>query len=325
MPDFSPDDTELLSSHLDGELTAHETAIVEERLATEPDLAARLGQLRDASALVATPVTPLPPDAVAGLIAAALEAGDTAANVTDLAAAGARRPAWRTRIAAIAAGGAAIAISVTALNAINDDSSEDTVATFTRDDTATSSVDGAAVDDVEPLDADVGAERDAASKGVDDGTEDPIAETTDMAGMAEPPAAAAVLDSFGFEPLEEDLGEFESTSALLRAVRGEVAFALADNGAGDVEPTTGKEPADDTVAPQEVTGRVWAGAGKCPDLISGLAAYGFDDAAVAADLARATVAGEPVTVGLFELADGTIVLLLFDPATCEVGNAVAVN
>jgi hypothetical protein len=107
MSDLPLPDDELLSSHLDGELTAADEARLTARLADDPGLRTRLDELRRARELAATSVPALDVDTRDALLAAALAeapTGDTPAPpVVDLGAERRRRRIGTDRLARVAA------------------------------------------------------------------------------------------------------------------------------------------------------------------------------------------------------------------------------
>ena len=230
MSDQPLSDDELLSSHLDGEFSADELTHLEQRLATEPDLRARLAALEAAGTLVATAVTPLTSFDAGRLRAAAIAESGTAANVTDLAAAGARRRVWPARVATAAAAVVALAIAVPALRAIDSGDDADTAgdAVSTQKDPFDESLpDDGDADTATDL-ATEAALSPAATGGLadDDSAMAQDADTADAEGMftaadaaAYSPAQLRLFEADAtFDPLADELGDFESTDALSAAV-----------------------------------------------------------------------------------------------------------
>lgn len=220
MPDSPLSDDELISSYLDNEVTSDERALVENRLAAEPAFAARVRELQGAASLAATPVTPLSAAVTDDLIGAALAASTTtAANVTDLAAAGARRgrSAWKGKLVAAAAVAAALVIAIPVVNNLSDDDTEDfATSADSADDSGDSADDGFAADSMveEMGDADSAGEAETSAA---------YAEGDDMA------ADGDAMDDDMADDMD-DLGD-EDTAA----VEGTGDDSTADDGA---DPTT---------------------------------------------------------------------------------------
>ena len=181
MSDNSFSDDELLSSHLDGELTAEEETRLGARLEAETDLRDRLLAMRSAAELVAVPPTSLRAGDRDRLLAAALAASTTAANVSDLGAARERRDKWRTRIITVAAGVAVLAITVPVLRSLdtggNDAETADTALATARQ------PDGDADATMMPQDE---AGADLESSAVTEAVDDLAAADNDFAPAAEP-------------------------------------------------------------------------------------------------------------------------------------------
>ena len=340
MTDHPLPDDELLSSFLDGELTAEEAARLDARLQAEPALAERLDALRAAAALAATPVTPLSSEDANRMIAAALAASSTAGNVTDLAAASERRKVWPARLATVAAGVIALAIAVPALQAIDSDNDSN--------DAGTADTAGADFDDESSDDGDDSTEAYVATEAAPLGSSDDDIADSDAAGEMETDevsddslggnnvpeaqldprvnALFAVTASYtaegGFDPLPADLGEFDTTEDLSVALSIDWTLFQADA----VPPSTTTAPATsfESDPPEaEVIGRALkrldeVGLGGCDAILETLVESFGDDPILAVDFATATVAGDLVTVGLFEMPDGRATIAVIDQVTCIV-------
>jgi len=169
-PDFSD---EAISRYLDGEATEAEIALIE----SDPARLARVEQMRTAIDMVASPV-PVPTTELDRIRAVALAESATSGQVTDLAAAAARRDQRRTRFLAVAAAFVMLAIGVTAIR-----SQDRTVDTASVDDAATTTTDDSADDG----DMEVFAEADMADEaGVADTIEEDMAESA----LVEPSSGA---------------------------------------------------------------------------------------------------------------------------------------
>ncbi len=327
MPDSTPSDDELLSAHLDGELTVDERTRLDERLAGDPVLRRRRSELQAASELAAVAPRPLPVDDRDRLISAALAASATSRAVTDLGAARQRRGVWRTRLVTVAAGVAALAIAVPVLRSLDSGADTDVA------DSAPATADAAEADDVDAggeaaAPADEVMMESAGADMADDGL------TALEAGDREASVDADLSPPSGFDPLDDDLGLFDTESDLEatvvelyeRAAASEVAAAeaMAGDDAGTVEDTTDFGDGATAPAPLDTVGNVGNVAKTlldefgCPEAFEGLAGIDLPATVVAADFATAEVAGRPAGVGLFVLADGPTALLVVDLETCTV-------
>lgn len=330
MSDLSHPDDELLSSALDGELTAAERADLDERLAAEPALRERHARMEAARELLATPVTPLSGTDTDRIISAALAASGTADNVTDLSAATARRRVWPARLATAAAAVVALAIAVPALRALDSDDDTDAAS-----DGAEAAVTADTADDMalESSPADAAAPPVAGLEP----DETAAADTGDVE-MSTGGVLAYSLDDLrlfrgdeGFDPLADDLGDFESTGELSQAV----SQVWSDHQPPAATTTTAVPqdtvPADDGSATVE-RDELLASARALLDPVVVDACGGFADLVIdyfaatgdevmAADYALARSDGAPVAVGLFGLSDDQAVLLVVDLTTCTLEDA----
>jgi hypothetical protein len=186
-------DEELASAYLDGEATADEVARVER----DPELLARVEQLRTVHLLVAAPVPARGPAERDRAIAAALDARPTGAVVDLLAAARARR---RLRVLSVAA---AIVLAVGAFGILVRSSSE------TSHDTAAAPVSG--------------ADTTAANK-------EAIPQAAGDAGGAGGVSTANATASASAAPF---LGSFATTDDLVAAVRSNASFAARSEAPAD--------------------------------------------------------------------------------------------
>ncbi|MEZ5246822.1 MAG: hypothetical protein R2707_17135 [Acidimicrobiales bacterium] len=339
MPEDPHTDDELLSSHLDGELTIDEQARLDDRLAAEPALRARLAALHDARTLVGSAVSPLTAAEADGMIGAALAASATASNVTDLSAATSRRSIWPSRLAVAAAAVVALALAVPALRALDRGTDSDTAATVAD---ADDSFDG----DMEAGDgtaADMATEAfaldDSPAAAGDDATDDADAAGSDISEAAEVPpddeaqrpfydaaSTALFVEVAGFDPLVDDLGEFLSTATLSSAVSedwtAERSTADPTTTTGPVLPTDVGGVVDPEAFLADAFGRFDGLATiPCAGIVDVIVDYFAGDTVLAADYASAIVAGAPTTVGVFLRADGSGELLVVDQATCTVTSA----
>lgn len=335
MPDLPISDDELLSSALDGELSASDQAALTERLAVEPALAERYALLSQAEALAATPVTPLSSTDRDRLIDAALAASATEGNITDLAAAGARRSAWRRRGITIAAAAAALVLAVPAGIAINNASDDDY-------DTALSSAADTSAD--EPADdSDAGDGNDSAASeerafdtAADQMPTDDAPAESDMSPAYDIPAtsveeiaAATGGDEDGFAlDLDQNgllqLSDFEGLDGLALGysssteLNSEVAFRWS----GYVENAVENEPNDISEVPQGrlavETALFAANLGGCPDVLLSLDALDYEGTVTGVSFADAILQGEAVTVVVVQVEDGTAWLVLIDQNSCEI-------
>jgi len=337
-----PDD-ELLSSYLDGELAVDEVAQVDARLASDPSFAEHLDALRAAETLTATAVTPLDAGDADRMIATALAASATASNVTDLAAASAQRKVWPARLATVAAGVIALALAVPALRAIDTGSDSDDAGS--ADTSSDDSFDGGSFDNGDDTTAaDVAMQESApndAAEGdmpANDMADDDMAAMTDdaLGGDGEAtfdPRVSALLTSTAFysldgtfDPLPAEIGDFDDIGALSDALSIQwSAFRLDEEPASSTTTTTAELEDDFTF--DEVSGRALenlnaVGLGNCPSVLETLVERFGDDPVLALDYATATVAGDPVTVGLFEMPDGRATVVVIDQATCSVRDVI---
>lgn len=331
-----PDD-ELLSSHLDGDLTADERARLDERLDAEPALRDRLAALDTARDLTRTPVTALAPVDADRIIAAALEASGTAANVTDVRLGAARRRPWYPRLAAVAAVAVALALTVPALRAIDGDADDMATATFDDDDTA--SFDDAGGDDTAAADGDLAADMsaemapfadetpgdDTAADGAAPDDTSPIdavggdvPDSTETTASPGPEELVLFARSAAFDPIDDDLGGFASASALSATIGDALDAARVATPATTTAPSL--PPDDDattTDAVEDALSRFDELAiPPCAGLVDVVINAFAGEPVIAADYAAATVDGAPVTVGVFQRTDGSAALVVVDQATC---------
>ena len=330
-----PDD-ELLSSHLDGDLTADERVRLDERLDAEPALRDRLAALDAARDLTRTPVVALAPVDADRIIAAALDASGTAANVTDLGVGSTRRRPWYPRLAAVAAVAVALALTVPALRAIDGDADDMDAATSDVDTAAfdaagedAGTADGASAADTSaemapfadgtPGDdaaAEDAAPDDTSPVGAVGGDEPDSTETTASLG---PEELVLFARSAAFDPIDDDLGGFASSSALSRAIGDALDAARVAPPATTTAPSL--PPDDDSAATTDVLAAAAArfdgfAIPPCAGLVDVVIGAFAGEPVVAADYAAATVEGTPVTVGVFQQADGRAALVVIDQATC---------
>lgn len=194
-PDFSD---EAISRYLDGEATEAEIA----RIESDPARLARVEQMRTAIDMVASPV-PVPTAELDRIRAVALAESATSGQVTDLAAAAARRDQRRTRFLAVAAAFVMLAIGVTAIR-----SQDRTVDTASVDDAATTTTDDSADDG----DMEVFAEADMADEaGVADTIEEDMAESA----LVEPSSGAdAAFDADADATADDGAADAEAAADL---------------------------------------------------------------------------------------------------------------
>jgi hypothetical protein len=342
MSDSSFSDDELLSSHLDGDLTAEDEARLASRLEVETDLRDRLLAMSGAAELLSTPVEPLRTGDRDRLLAAALAASTTATNVTDLGAARESKNRWRTRIITVAAGVAALAIAVPVLRSIdNGDGSYTTTgdmafAESAPDDSTAASDDSAEEAVLQAPAADALLESSALAGGADEAPDD----STDSgnAAQAEPvePATAgdlSYLNAFtapapDFDPLPDDLGDFADQSTVITALtdawRDYVDRPQEAPNDTSIVPDPGTVEVDDegrTVVPrQDVLERAYAyldGFGGCGSAIDELVDVIAElPPVLAVDWSVARRGGITFTVGLFRLVDNDAFAVVIDPSTC---------
>ena len=338
MSDLSHPDDDLLSSALDGELTATERADLDARLAADPTLRERHAQLEAARDLLATPVTPLAGPDADRIIAAALAASATAGNVTDLSAAVARRRVWPARLATAAAAVVALAIAVPALRAIDSDDDADTA------DGGGEAFEGAVADDgdadtagdmalesspAETAPSIAGIEPDDAAADDADTAETNAADTDAGDAFAYSPDDLRLFRADeGFDPLADDLGDFDDTGELSQAVsqvwsayRPPAAATTTTNASPPSDGSTTVERNDVLAAARSLLDPVVVDAcsGFADLVIDYFAATG--DAVTAADYALARSNGVPAAVGVFRLSDDQAVLLVVDLADCTLEDA----
>ncbi len=292
----SSDRDELVAAYLDGEATPAERAQVE----ADPELLERAEILSRIATMVSEPVASPPREVRAAHIAAALEASNTAPNVTSLATK--RRRFNYTQVAAIAAVVIALFAIPFALSGGDDD--DDTVASFdtAATDDAASGDDGAG-DDGSSGDGAVAANGDAAfSDDAEEAEADlepaPAAEPEPEAD-AEELVAEADVDVTAVEPeLLLDMDRFDLRAApdvddLEAQVRAELATRtdLAQGGGddgGDDGAAGGdgaaEEAADDDAAEDDVPCiQDWLASGASPVAVDEVLLVG-----------SSLVAGEPV-------------------------------
>lgn len=333
MSDHPLPDDELLSSHLDGELTVDERDRLDGRLDAEPALRNRLAAVGAARDLTRTPVGALAPVDADRIIAAALDASDTAANVTDLGVGGARQRPWHPRLAAVAAAAVAVALTVPALRAIDGNDDADDMAatadidTATFDDATFDDAGGADRDaaDVDPATdvsagmaplADEPPGEDAATDGAVGGDEPDGTETTASPG---PEVLVLFAESATFDPLVDELGGFESADALSAAI-GDALAAARDTPLTTTAPSL---PLDDEGSENPDAAFATAVARfdgftipPCTGLVEAVIDRFAGEPVIAADYAAALVQGAPVTVGVFQRTDGSTEFVVIDQATC---------
>jgi hypothetical protein len=336
MSDSSFSADELLSSYLDGELTAEDVARLEARLEAETDLRDRLAAMNGAAELASTPVVPLRTGDRDRLIAAALAAGTAAANVTDMGAARERKDRWRTRILTVAAGVAALAIAVPVLRSI-DNGDTDSTASIAFDESAGDS--SAATDtaddvgteaDLQTPDAEATLESSALTAGADNAAP---ADATQSAESAQPAIAASLsyLRAFGgpspdFDPLPDDFGAFADQSTLVTALT-DAWTDYADQ--LELDPTDSPlVPETDEADVEEVTvsdeqdligraSRYLDSFGGCGGAIDELVDVIADlPPVLAVDWSIARRDDGAFTVGLFLLPDDEAFAVVIDPSTC---------
>lgn len=313
MPDLPISDDELLSSALDGELSASDQAALTERLAVEPSLAERYALLSEAEAIAAMPVTPLSSTDRDRLIDAALAASATEGNITDLAAAGARRSAWRRRGITIAATAAALVLAVPAFIAINNANGVD------YDTAATSPSDESAADD--SADTSASAEMPLSDAPSDDQPPDFDAAEEDMAA-SDGGVNAITVNGFAYDLNQNgllQLSDFEGLDGLERSYSSptELNSEVVLRWSGYVE----NEPddiAEVPLSPRAVeTALFAANLGGCPDVLLALDGLDYAGTVTSVSFADTNIQGEAVTVVVVQLEDGTAWLVLIDQNSCE--------
>jgi hypothetical protein len=319
MPDLPISDDELLSSALDGELSASDQAALTERLAVEPSLAERYALLSEAEAIAAMPVTPLSSTDRDRLIDAALAASATEGNITDLAAAGARRSAWRRRGITIAATAAALVLAVPAFIAINNANGVD------YDTAATSPSDESAADD--SADTSASAEMPLSDAPSDDQPPDFDAAEEDMPAEEDMAASdggvnAITVNGFAYDLNQNgllQLSDFEGLDGLERSYSSptELNSEVVLRWSGYVE----NEPddiAEVPLSPRAVeTALFAANLGGCPDVLLALDGLDYAGTVTSVSFADTNIQGEAVTVVVVQLEDGTAWLVLIDQNSCE--------
>ena len=337
MPEHSLPDDELLSSYLDGELTAEEIARLDARLATDSDLAERLESLRAAESLASTRVAPLLSADADRMIHAALAASTTAGNVTDLAAASTRRRnVWPARLATVAAGAVVLVLGVSALQAI--DTGDDADTASSGDSSEQSTFDTALPDDGDAdtagamaaeaaLDENFGGGDDSAdfaegASAEDDMTDDAtsnddVSDFDAEAFFADNSTAFQLFDTDPqFDPIADDLGEFTDMAQLSTRLSQTWTQFLTET--EQEPPTTSTTQTFDELERRDraLLRLESAGLTEC-DGVALIVDYFEGDTVLAADYATATVDGDPETVGLFQLSDGEAVLLVIDQQSCD--------
>jgi len=327
MSDNSFSDDELLSSHLDGELTAEEETRLGARLEAETALRARLDTMRAASTLVAAPPEPLRAGDRDRLLAAALAASSTAENVSDLGAARERRDKWRTRLITVAAGVAVLAITVPVLRSL-DTGGNDAITAAVADTapTAEQPDEDAGGDATMIPQGEAGAELE--SSAVTEAVDDLAAADNDIAPAEMSGAARSSLNALtganpDFDPLPDDLGDFGSQSELVTAL----IAAAEDFAAPDEEPTDAPETepgnGNGEAAEPDASARAaeyldrFGGCGSAIDALAGLVEE--LPPVLAVDWSITRVDDISFTVGLFRLLDGQAVAVVIDQFGCTIG------
>lgn len=340
MTDFSASDDELLSSFIDGDLTADERARLEARLAAEPEMQARLAQLRGAAALTATPVPPLDTAHGDSLIAAAIAAGSTTPDVTDLAAArAARTRRWGVRIATAAAGVLLLAVALPNL-VDRGDSDDDFAGAGDAEATAEiaaadSSRNGAADDggddggggsefDAQTEDGAAGAdESELADAPEADGAGDG---TTDDVGATMAPGTESLKSfafRYGIEPFADGFTDYPTTDALRNEIVDRYDAVAASILGDGTETNEGSQDDAANLDDERRERLLTVGLGDCVAEIGDLEAALAPILAV--DDATATVNGAPVAILLYALADGRVVAHVVDASDCTVIESVELN
>ncbi|MEZ5166160.1 MAG: hypothetical protein R2695_06605 [Acidimicrobiales bacterium] len=304
-----PATDDVLSAFLDDELSVEDEARVREQVATDPGVRRRLEALRQAAAIVAAPVTPLPELDAARLRAAAI--ADAAAlpperpEATDLAQRRASRASRLRRVAAAAAAVAVVAVAVPTLRSL-ERGSDDVAESTTAPPAAAESADMAAPNDAGQSTATM---RDGA---------DPSVEAL--------PSSAALDAS-----LPDPLGSFASRNDAVAAI----AAALREEPKSTDETTTTLHPpatapaasaADDFNMVEEALRRERG----CNDrelaearAIADATLTGFSFASVvSAEFVDATIGGEPYVVGLVEDSGGDRTVLFLPGDGCAIVDVV---
>jgi len=302
-------DDELLSSHLDSELSDEESALLDARLTSEPALRARLTTMRSARDLTGSPVASLTSSDTDRMIAAAMAARGTSPDVTDLVAARSRRRVWPSRVAGVAAAAFALALAVPALRAIDNGGDSDTAGVDDQ-------VDEAFAGDSPETAADIATE--AAALG-----EDP-------AGLVPDDLADLGLfaDHAGFDPLADDLGDFATTTALAIDVSDDWANyrITLDPAPATTTTVAGSDDGTESIGPAGLLSEAYnrfdtLTTAQCATIVEVIVDHFTGETVVAADYASATVDGAAVTVGAFVHLDGRAELLVIDQATCNIRSA----
>jgi hypothetical protein len=257
MSDLSPD--ELASAYVDGEVSADERAQVE----GDPELLARVDELRAVQRALAAPVEP-PPEAYRDAAIAAALGGATTASVIDLDAARARR---RMRLATIAA---AIVVVLGVAGVLVRAATDHKATKF-----------------------------EAVSGSVATTTLSPRAEQG--AGAATGPAANTGADSIA----RDDLGSFTDRSSLAAAAQTRVHGQAVDQTKAAASASSFAQASREGAPPYG------PGPGQsCP-------VPPPPDTSYVTYAATAVLGGRPVLVDVFTIADGSLVLVVTDAATCS--------
>ena len=291
-------DDEVVSAVLDGEASPDEDA----RVAGDPALRARLGELRAVAERVAAPVTPHA--SLDDLLDSALAVADTgspsrstptsaspsnlAAGVLDLERARRTRER-RHRLLAVAAVVAAVALAVPLLGSLRsgDTDSSETAGRFSSVGTSVNAADGeSAPSDLGDDDAGTAAGSGAASDSASESG--PATTVAGAPASTSPPTAATATGGLGA------LGDFPDAGSLVAVVRAMPAAGVAELDAADSARTS------DPV---------------CDALVAGL-----DPAGTSVTSGTATLLGQPVVVLVVapvDPAQGTSVVIA-DPGCTSV-------
>jgi hypothetical protein len=333
MPDLPISDDELLSCALDGELSASDQAALTERLAGEPALAERYALVSQAEALVATPVTPLSGADRDRLITAALATSTTAGNVTDLAAAGARRSAWRRRGITIAAAAAALVLAVPAVIAINNasdgdyDSASSSLTELSDETTADEASAGDSADSPSSEEMTFDTAAAAAEMPADEAPAEFDTAADDMPTAEAMPASEGGADGFALDLDQKGLlrlSDFQSLSGLVQtySTQNELQDEVAGRWSGYLPGAIENDP--DDVSNEEQGRRLVefalnaASLGGCPEVLLALDGLDYGGTVMSVSFAEAIVQGEAVTVAVVQIEDGTASLVLIDQNSCAV-------
>ncbi|MEM9466474.1 MAG: hypothetical protein AAGA90_13960 [Actinomycetota bacterium] len=301
---------ELISRYLDGEATDAEIARVE----GDPALLARVESVRAAIEAVAAPVE-IPIEALDAIRTTAIAQSTTSDQVTDLAAAAARRAERRNRVLAIAAAFVFLAVGVVAIRSLPSVSDDDDAATEAgSDDSASESASASEAAEEDETDGAEMADADALAPSSTDDADD-MADDDEMADEAEMDEEQA--ESFEEEPEAEDdaTGATDTENAILTVdvlpdelpafddPQPLVDLIVAEYAIGfDAESVVG-----------DATERVFADA--CP-VAADLAIEALDDI-VSTEQATTVLAGEPTEVVVARSADGTIVVVTHPIDACD--------